>query len=184
MAVVGSAPSPVQPVFGPALADIATVSLVTALCPERLADGIRVAPMPGVVSELMVVLTFYCGGRCCVSHNAEHGLTKSGARPAEGWTVAADTRHFPIGTILWIDGLGLRMVQDVGSGVRGSHIDVYVREHAHAVRMGRKRAAVRVIYVPDPDRRQSRRWGRAERPVPVILWPGLVGESREYVALR
>ena len=98
-----------------------------------------------MIHALVVVLTFYCGGRCCVGSNAEHGLTKSGTRPVEGRTVAADPRLFPIGTRLWIDGLGERVVQDVGSGVKGAHLDVYVGDHKRALRLGRRQARVRVL---------------------------------------
>ena len=98
-----------------------------------------------MIRTLMVVITFYCGGPCCVGLNAQHGLTKSGARPAEGWTVAADTRIFPIGTRLWIEGLGERVVEDVGSGVRGPHIDVYVNDHKRAQQLGRRRVRVQVL---------------------------------------
>jgi len=132
--------------------------IVLALHPRRalplavLEDGSLAADAPPrgprLIHALVVVLTFYCGGRCCVGSNAEHGLTKAGTRPVEGRTVAADPRLFPIGTRLWIEGLGERVVQDVGSGVKGAHLDVYVGDHQRALRLGRRQARVRVLHHP------------------------------------
>jgi 3D (Asp-Asp-Asp) domain-containing protein len=47
---------------------------------------------------------------------------------------AADLRVYPLGSILRIAGVGLLIVTDRGSGVRGQHVDVYV-EDRRAVRL-------------------------------------------------
>jgi 3D (Asp-Asp-Asp) domain-containing protein len=110
-----------------------------------------------VLAELTLVLTFYCGGRCCVGTHVEHGLTRSGVRPTPGWTVAADPRRFPLGTVLWVEGLGERMVQDTGSRIRGRRVDVFVRDHKEALSLGRRRARARVVrFVPPEQWRQDR----------------------------
>ena len=41
-------------------------------------------------------------------------------------TVAADQSIFPFGTVLYIEGVGVRVVQDKGSGIQGKHLDVAV----------------------------------------------------------
>jgi 3D (Asp-Asp-Asp) domain-containing protein len=67
--------------------------------------------------------------------------------PVAGFTIAADPRTLPIGSIVDIEGLGLRMVHDVGSGVRGRHVDLYVSDCGAARRWGRRQVRVRVLHV-------------------------------------
>jgi 3D (Asp-Asp-Asp) domain-containing protein len=42
----------------------------------------------------------------------------------------------PKGSIVYIEGLGFREIQDVGGGVDGMHIDVLVNTHDEALRRG------------------------------------------------
>lgn len=75
-------------------------------------------------------------------------LTKAGTTPVAGHVIAADPRVLPIGSIVEIDGLGQRQVQDVGGGVRGRHVDVFVSDCSTARRWGVQRRIVRVVHVP------------------------------------
>jgi 3D (Asp-Asp-Asp) domain-containing protein len=52
--------------------------------------------------------------------------TRSGACAQTGMTIAVDTDVMPLGSQVNIDNLGLRTAQDIGSGITGEHIDVYV----------------------------------------------------------
>lgn len=73
-------------------------------------------------------LTGYCP---CYSCSEGYGTsTASGARATEGVTVAADTRKLPLGTRIYIEGVGERVVQDVGGAIKGNRIDVYVNNHS------------------------------------------------------
>ena len=56
-------------------------------------------------------------------------FTKSGRRPKVNHTVAADLNVFPMYTQIYIEGLGAYTVEDIGGGVKGSHIDVYCHNH-------------------------------------------------------
>lgn len=77
-------------------------------------------------------LTGYCSCRkCCGPYG---GTTKSGAKPQEGVTIAADTRVLPLGTRVYIEGVGERVVQDIGGAVKGNKIDVYVSSHSACYR--------------------------------------------------
>lgn len=73
--------------------------------------------------------TYYCDERrnhiCGGS-----GITASGKPTEVGWTAAADTSVIPMGSILYIEGIGFREVQDVGSGVNGQHVDILLNTHA------------------------------------------------------
>lgn len=89
------------------------------------------------------VITAYCLGP-----GAPGPLTASGVRPVAGHTVAADRSVLPIGSIIEIDGVGQRMVQDVGSAVLGRHVDLFMDDCRSAIKWGRQRRSVRVLHVP------------------------------------
>jgi 3D (Asp-Asp-Asp) domain-containing protein len=72
--------------------------------------------------------------------------TKAGTTPVPGFTAAADPRVLPLGSIVWVEGLGELQVQDVGSAVRGRTLDLYVSSCAEARLWGRRRARVRVLH--------------------------------------
>ena len=62
-----------------------------------------------------------------------HGITASGQPIQADVTVAADQSIFPYGTVLYIESVGIRIVQDKGAGVQGAHIDVAVDTHENAL---------------------------------------------------
>ena len=81
---------------------------------------------------------FNCTAYC--SEQYEHicgtgdGITASGAPITADLTVAADQSLLPFGTVIYIEGVGVRVVQDKGSGVQGKHLDVAVPgSHSDAV---------------------------------------------------
>ena len=84
----------------------------------------------------------YAGAFSCTAYCSEeyahicgegHGITSSGAKVQPGVTVAADTSVLPYGTVVYIEGVGLRVVQDTGGAVKGNKIDVAVNTHAEAL---------------------------------------------------
>lgn len=77
-------------------------------------------------------------GRSCVRHTAwncgeGHGITASGQPIQADVTVAADQTLLPYGTVLCIEGVGIRIVQDKGASVQGYHLDVAVDTHENAL---------------------------------------------------
>jgi N-acetylmuramoyl-L-alanine amidase len=52
------------------------------------------------------------------------GPTASGLLPEPG-TVAVDPTVIPLGSTVWIQGLGTFLAADTGSLVRGAHLDVF-----------------------------------------------------------
>ena len=54
------------------------------------------------------------------------GITASGAPVEADVTVAADPDVFPFGTVLYIEDVGVRIVQDKGAGIQGKHLDIAV----------------------------------------------------------
>ena len=80
---------------------------------------------------------FNCTAYC--SEQYEHicgtgdGITASGAPVQVGVTVAADPDILPLGSAIYIEGVGLRYVQDTGSAVKGKALDVAVDTHSEAL---------------------------------------------------
>ena len=72
-------------------------------------------------------ITGYCTcSKCC---GKSDGVTASGTTATVGRTCAAG-KDLPFGTVLWIDGIGYRTVEDRGGGVNGGHIDVLCENHS------------------------------------------------------
>lgn len=63
---------------------------------------------------------------CCGNTN---GITASGTQATVGRTCAAG-KDLPFGTVLYIDGIGYRTVEDRGGGVHSQHIDVLCNDHS------------------------------------------------------
>ena len=76
--------------------------------------------------------TYYCDERrphiCGGS-----GITASGAPTKVGTTIGVDPSVIPLGTTVYMEGLGFRVAQDTGSKVGGKHIDVLVHTHSEAL---------------------------------------------------
>ena len=61
--------------------------------------------------------------------------TAMGIWPYEG-VVAVDRRLIPLGSTVWIEGLGTFLAADTGSAIRGSRIDVFVHDYGRALQWG------------------------------------------------
>jgi uncharacterized protein YabE (DUF348 family)/3D (Asp-Asp-Asp) domain-containing protein len=89
-----------------------------------------------------VTLTAYTAGVESTGKSEEHpqfGMTYSGTRVTEGRTIAVDPKVIPIGWWVYIEGIGFRRAEDIGSGVKGNMIDVYYENEDYAKRFGMKR---------------------------------------------
>lgn len=76
------------------------------------------------------------------------GITASGVRAQHG-TIAADTRHYPVGTVMYIPGYGYGVVEDRGGDIKGhARLDLWFRTRQQALQWGRRRQKV-VVYIPN-----------------------------------
>ncbi|MGL5439484.1 MAG: 3D domain-containing protein [Filifactoraceae bacterium] len=85
----------------------------------------------GNSKEMTYVGNFKLTGYCpCQSCSEGWGTqTSSGRKATAGVTVAA-SKQFPIGTKLYIEGVGYRTVDDRGGAIKGNKIDVFVNSHS------------------------------------------------------
>lgn len=82
----------------------------------------------GMVAEYVgeYTCTAYCTEKRPHICGTGTGITASGAPITADLTVAADQSLLPFGTVIYIEDVGIRVVQDKGSGVQGHHLDVAV----------------------------------------------------------
>jgi 3D (Asp-Asp-Asp) domain-containing protein len=67
----------------------------------------------------------------------EVGITADGTKAKYG-TIAADTKLYPFGTKMYVPGYGWGEVHDIGSAIKGNHIDVFFPSRSDALEWGRK----------------------------------------------
>lgn len=82
---------------------------------------------------------YYATAYCCEEYPhicGGNGVTASGTKPTPGITCAADWSVFPPGTWLYIEGVGMRRVEDSGSAIKGNRLDIAIDTHANALRWG------------------------------------------------
>lgn len=81
---------------------------------------------------------FFCTAYCTEKRphicGTGDGITASGVPVTADVSVAVDPSVIPLGTWLYIEGVGVRQAQDIGGGVKGNSIDVAVDTHEHALK--------------------------------------------------
>lgn len=93
-------------------------------------------------------ITYYTAGPESTGKNLgdeAYGITKSGTTVKEGQTIAADWTVLPVGTKVYIEGIGERIVEDTGGAIVGQAIDVYVEDIEVALDKGRHMARVWIV---------------------------------------
>lgn len=65
------------------------------------------------------------------------GITADGTKAKKG-TIAADISRYPYGTKMYVPGYGWGEVHDIGSAIKGDHIDVFFPDEEDAKAWGRK----------------------------------------------
>ena len=106
-----------------------------------------------VLGEFTLTAYCSCAEVCCGKYGIDRPLdengepivyTASGAVAEAGVTVAVDPDVIPLGTDIYIVGLGWYKAQDTGSLVIGKVIDIYFDDHAAAAEFGRQAAVVAI----------------------------------------
>ena len=97
--------------------------------------------------------TAYCACyECCGKHpgNKWYGITATGTRAKVG-TIAVDPKIIPLGTEVYIEGLGgaknygFATAEDTGGAIKGKIIDLYFNTHKETVNWGRQQVNVYIL---------------------------------------
>jgi len=134
--VVVEKEAPMRTLLSACLA-FAITGLVCAGQPQKRPNAVRLEQ-----AELYTV-TAYCPCKVCCG-KWSGGPTASGKMPKPGITVAGP-RSIPFGTRVWIEGVGVRVVQDRLARKYDGRFDLYFSSHADALRFGKRSLKVRVL---------------------------------------
>jgi 3D (Asp-Asp-Asp) domain-containing protein len=83
---------------------------------------------------LTVTVTAYCP--CPICCGKSDGITSSGIRARETQTIAVDPDVIPIGSEVYLEGLGRFTAEDTGGAIKGNRIDIYMEDHNRALLFG------------------------------------------------
>ena len=79
------------------------------------------------------------GGRNGLHLIYNSGSTATGTKPVEGRTIAVDPDIIPLGSVVYIEGYGVRIAEDTGAYTKGDRMDLYVEDWDVAKEFGRKK---------------------------------------------
>ena len=85
--------------------------------------------------------TGYCSCRKCCGKS--DGITASGTQAHRG-TIAVDPKVIPLGTRVYIEGMGEFRAEDVGGAIKGNKVDIWFPTHIATLNFGRKMVRVRI----------------------------------------
>lgn len=91
-------------------------------------------------------ITHYCSCPIC-TQKSKPGLTATSHKPKEGRTVAVDPKKIPLHSIIYIEDLGYFVAEDIGGGVKGDHIDIYLNTHKEAIQRGTLKGKRKKVYL-------------------------------------
>lgn len=94
------------------------------------------------------VITAYTAGPESTGKTPDHpayGITRSGRIAVEGRTIAVDPDIIPLGTLVYIDSIGLRIADDTGGKIKGPRIDIFLESLDEALHFGVQRLRVCVL---------------------------------------
>lgn len=81
-------------------------------------------------------------GKFKLTFYGDDTITASGKKPQVNHTIAVDPRVIPLGSKVYIEGMGTYYAEDTGGAIKGNILDVFVRTEAEANRIGVKYANV------------------------------------------
>lgn len=107
-----------------------TAGVITQYAADDLADELKIRDRLDEKLLVEYAGVFECTAYCTEKYKhicgTGTGITASGHPIQADVTVAADQTLLPYGTVLYIEGVGIRIVQDKGAGVQGRRLDIAV----------------------------------------------------------
>jgi len=77
--------------------------------------------------------TFYTDD--VASCGKDNGITSTGTHVSD-MTVATDPNVIPMGSLIYVSGIGFRIAEDTGGAIKGKKLDIYVDSAAEAKKLG------------------------------------------------
>lgn len=91
-------------------------------------------------------ISHYCSCPLC-TNTPKGSRTATGHIPREGRTVAVDKNIIPLHSVIYVEGLGTFVAEDVGGAVKGNHLDIYIDDHQRALNLGTLRGVTPKVYI-------------------------------------
>ncbi|KUK36482.1 MAG: hypothetical protein PWP44_620 [Thermacetogenium sp.] len=85
---------------------------------------------------MTVTVTAYCP--CPICCGKSDGITCSGVRARANRTIAVDPDVIPLGSEVYLEGLGIFIAEDTGGAIKGNRIDIFMEDHQQALLFGIK----------------------------------------------
>lgn len=76
---------------------------------------------------------------------ANDPITATGTVPAVGRTIAVDPKVIPLGSKVYIEGMGTFTAEDNGGAIKGNIIDIYMGSEQECRNWGRRKVQLRVL---------------------------------------
>ena len=95
------------------------------------------ALLPEGMAAPVALGEYFCTAYCAEGYPhicGGNGITASGTTPTPGITAAADWDELPDGSVIYIEGIGIRVIEDAGGAINGRSLDVLVETHDEAER--------------------------------------------------
>lgn len=115
------------------------LGLTLAICCCNLPQTyIEEVNKPVIIEHISAIPYTYMGEFELTHYTHTGNRTSSGYYPTLK-TVAVDTNIIPMGSLLYIEGYGLRVAMDTGGLIKGNKLDIFVDSYDEAVQKGLKK---------------------------------------------
>ena len=74
-------------------------------------------------------------------YSGDPAITATGTQAREG-IIAVDPAVIPLGSRVWVEGIGWTVAEDTGGAIRGHRVDVFMGSRQDALRWGRRTVLV------------------------------------------
>ncbi|NLK52293.1 MAG: hypothetical protein GX295_07595 [Syntrophomonadaceae bacterium] len=92
---------------------------------------------------MAVKATAYCPClKCCGKTDK---ITFSGKIARKNHTIAVDPKVIPLGSKVYIEGLGIRYAEDIGGAIKKNRVDIYMDSHKEALKFGVQTMQVQIL---------------------------------------
>lgn len=96
------------------------------------------------VQTVGATVTAYCACHKCCGKWSAAGVTARGTKPRTGFT-AAGPRNIRLGTRVYIEGIGVRVIEDRTARRFDGTWEIFFHKHSEALRFGRQQRKITIL---------------------------------------